>query len=109
MRRAFAGLLWSQQFYHYDVESWLDGDAAQPTPPTARRRGRNATWRHLDSNDVLVMPDKWEYPWYAAWDLGPWRTTSSAASSASSFPTAAAAGPSGGRPRSSRRIPPGAT
>jgi len=70
MRRGFAGLVWSQQFYHYDVERWLDGDAAQPTPPTARRRGRNAAWRHLDSNDVLVMPDKWEYPWYAAWDLG---------------------------------------
>jgi hypothetical protein len=70
MRRGFAGLVWSQQFYHYDVERWLDGDAAQPTPPTARRRGRNAAWRHLDSNDVLVKPDKWEYPWYAAWDLG---------------------------------------
>jgi hypothetical protein len=70
MRRAFAGLVWSQQYYHYDVERWLDGDAAQPPPPAARRRGRNAAWRHLDSNDVIVMPDKWEYPWYAAWDLG---------------------------------------
>src|SRR5947209_8439060 len=70
MRRGFAGLVWSQQFYHYDVETWLDGDAAQPRPPAARRRGRNAAWRHLDSNDVIVMPDKWEYPWYAAWDLG---------------------------------------
>jgi hypothetical protein len=69
MRRAFAGLIWSQQYYHYDVERWLEGDAAQPPPPAARRRGRNAAWRHLDSNDVLVMPDKWEYPWYAAWDL----------------------------------------
>ena len=69
MRRAFAGLIWSQQYYHYDVEHWLDGDAAQPPPPAARRRGRNAAWRHLDSNDVIVMPDKWEYPWYAAWDL----------------------------------------
>jgi len=69
MRRAFAGLVWSQQFYHYDVERWLDGDPGQPPPDAARRRGRNAAWRHLDSNDVLVMPDKWEYPWYAAWDL----------------------------------------
>jgi len=58
----------AEQFYHYDVERWLDGDAGQPTPPAARRHGRNAAWRHLDSNDILVMPDKWEYPWYAAWD-----------------------------------------
>ena len=70
MRRGFAGLVWSQQFYHYDVERWLEGDPAQPRPPTARRHGRNAAWRHLDGNDVIVMPDKWEYPWYAAWDLG---------------------------------------
>jgi len=69
MRRAFAGLIWSQQYYHYDVERWLDGDATQPPPPAEHRRGRNAAWRRLDSNDALVMPDKWEYPWYAAWYL----------------------------------------
>jgi hypothetical protein len=69
MRRAFAGMIWSQQFYHYDVERWLDGDPAQPPPPPARRSGRNSGWRHLDNRDVIAMPDKWEYPWYAAWDL----------------------------------------
>ncbi len=69
MRQAFAGLIWSQQFYHYDVERWLDGDPAEPAPPPQRRTGRNANWRHLDNHDVIVMPDKWEYPWYAAWDL----------------------------------------
>jgi len=69
MRRAFAGMVWSQQFYHYDVERWLAGDPGQPPPPAARRSGRNSDWRHLDNRDVLAMPDKWEYPWYAAWDL----------------------------------------
>jgi len=69
MRQAFAGMIWSQQFYHYDVEHWLDGDPAQPAPPAARQHGRNAEWRHLNNHDVLAMPDKWEYPWYAAWDL----------------------------------------
>jgi hypothetical protein len=69
MRQAFAGLLWSKQFYHYDVRTWLDGDAAGPPPPTERRRGRNHEWRHLYNEDVISMPDKWEYPWYAAWDL----------------------------------------
>jgi hypothetical protein len=69
MRQAFAGMAWSQQFYHYDVERWLDGDPTQPPPPEARRSGRNAGWRHLDNRDVIAMPDKWEYPWYAAWDL----------------------------------------
>ena len=67
MRQAFAGLVWSHQFYHYDVAQWLDGDRVQPPPE--RREGRNAGWRHLDNHDVLAMPDKWEYPWYAAWDL----------------------------------------
>ena len=66
-RQAFAGILWSKQFYHYSVELWLDGDPAQPDPP--RTRGRNRDWRHLYNLDVLSMPDKWEYPWYAAWDL----------------------------------------
>jgi len=69
MRRAFAGLVWTQQFYHYDVARWLDGDPTQPRPPPERRGGRNAGWLHLDNRDVVVMPDKWEYPWYAAWDL----------------------------------------
>jgi hypothetical protein len=68
-RQAFAGLLWSKQFYHYVVEQWLEGDPAQPVPPAARRRGRNSDWHHLYNRDVISMPDKWEYPWYAAWDL----------------------------------------
>jgi hypothetical protein len=68
-RQAYAGLLWSKQFYHYVVEDWLDGDADQPPPPEARKRGRNADWRHLFNRDIISMPDKWEYPWYAAWDL----------------------------------------
>src|SRR5215813_5360695 len=69
MRQAFAGLLWSKQFYHYDVRTWLDGDPAGPPPPAGRRQGRNRDWRHLYNEDVISMPDKWEYPWYAAWDL----------------------------------------
>ncbi|MGA8016944.1 MAG: glucosidase [Candidatus Dormiibacterota bacterium] len=70
MRQAFAGMLWSKQFYHYDVERWLDGDPAYPLPPVERKLGRNHDWRHLDNLDVISMPDKWEYPWYASWDLG---------------------------------------
>ncbi len=69
MRQAFAGMVWSQQFYHYDLERWLAGDPTQPKPPQQRGAGRNANWRHLDNHDVIAMPDKWEYPWYAAWDL----------------------------------------
>ncbi len=69
MRQALAGLLWSKQFYHYDVRRWLEGDPACPLPPAARRNGRNHEWRHLYNEDVISMPDKWEYPWYAAWDL----------------------------------------
>ena len=68
-RQAFAGLLWSKQFYHYVTEQWLRGDPLQPTPPARRLRGRNADWPHLFNRDVISMPDKWEYPWYAAWDL----------------------------------------
>ncbi len=68
-RQAFAGLLWSKQFYHYDLKRWLRGDPAGPEPPRSRRRGRNHEWRHLYNEDVLSMPDKWEYPWFAAWDL----------------------------------------
>jgi len=69
MRQAFAGLLWSKQFYHYDVRQWLNGDPGQPPPPPERKRGRNRGWRHLNNADVISMPDKWEYPWYASWDL----------------------------------------
>jgi hypothetical protein len=68
-RQAIAGLLWSKQYYGYDVERWLAGDPAMPPPPPERRRGRNREWRHLYNSEVLSMPDKWEYPWYAAWDL----------------------------------------
>ncbi|MDR4479346.1 MAG: glucosidase [Nitrospira sp.] len=68
-RQAFAGLLWSKQFYHYDVDRWLKGDPAGPEPPHERLHGRNADWTHLYNADVISMPDKWEYPWYAAWDL----------------------------------------
>jgi hypothetical protein len=69
MRQSFAGLLWSKQFYHYVVEDWLDGDPAGPPPPAERKGGRNREWSHLYNADVISMPDKWEYPWYAAWDL----------------------------------------
>jgi len=68
-RQAFAGMLWSKQFYHYDVEEWLKGDPAQPAPPASRKNGRNHEWRHLNAGDIISMPDKWEYPWFAAWDL----------------------------------------
>jgi hypothetical protein len=67
-RQAYAGLLWTKQFYHYVVREWLDGDPSQPRPPESRRHGRNVDWRHVYNRDVLSMPDKWEYPWYAAWD-----------------------------------------
>ncbi len=69
MRQALAGLLWSKQFYHYVVEQWLDGDPGQPPPPAERLSGRNNDWRTLFNSDVLLMPDTWEYPWYASWDL----------------------------------------
>jgi hypothetical protein len=69
MRQAFAGLLWSKQLFYFDVKRWLDGDPAQPPPPAERLGGRNARWRNFDAFDIMSMPDKWEYPWYAAWDL----------------------------------------
>lgn len=69
MRQALAGLLWSKQFYHYVVDEWVAGDPAGPAPPRERRSGRNHQWVHLHNEDVISMPDKWEYPWYAAWDL----------------------------------------
>ncbi|HEY6071746.1 MAG TPA: hypothetical protein VIU85_10270, partial [Chthoniobacterales bacterium] len=67
--QAFAGLLWNKQFYHYVVEQWLDGDPGQPPPPKERLTGRNAGWRHIYNQRVMSMPDKWEFPWYASWDL----------------------------------------
>ena len=69
MRQALGGMLWSKQFYHYVVRDWLNGDPGQPAPPESRRHGRNWQWSHLYNADVISMPDKWEYPWYAAWDL----------------------------------------
>jgi hypothetical protein len=68
-RQAIAGLLWSKQFYHYVVRTWLVGDPGQPSPPPERLRGRNADWTHVYNDDVLSVPDKWEFPWYASWDL----------------------------------------
>jgi len=68
-RQAVAGLFWNKQYYSYEVERWLRGDSLQPPPPPERWRGRNGGWRHLYNSEVLSMPDKWEYPWYAAWDL----------------------------------------
>lgn len=68
-RQAFAGMFWTKQFYHYDVKRWLNGDPGHPAPPASRLRGRNHLWTHLFNEDVISMPDKWEYPWYAAWDL----------------------------------------
>jgi Glycosyl hydrolase family 63 C-terminal domain len=69
LRQALAGMQWSKQYYHYDVERWLDGDDDEPPPPASRRQGRNSGWTHLVNDDIVSMPDKWEYPWYAAWDL----------------------------------------
>jgi hypothetical protein len=68
-RQALAGLLWTKQFYYYNIEQWLSGDPALPDPPHGRHHGRNADWEHLNNFDIISMPDKWEYPWYAAWDL----------------------------------------
>ncbi|MBI5361761.1 MAG: glucosidase [Planctomycetes bacterium] len=69
IRQAWAGLFWNKQFYHYVVDAWLEGDPDQPAPPEERRQGRNRDWRHVYNRDVISMPDKWEYPWFAAWDL----------------------------------------
>lgn len=69
MRQAFAGLLWTKQYYHYVVQQWIEGDPALPPPPADRRNGRNRDWPHLYNADIISMPDAWEYPWYAAWDL----------------------------------------
>ncbi|MBX3390859.1 MAG: glucosidase [Phycisphaeraceae bacterium] len=68
-RQAAAGLLWSKQFYYFDIPDWLNGDPKTPRPPESRKRGRNSDWGHLNNKDIISMPDKWEYPWYAAWDL----------------------------------------
>jgi hypothetical protein len=69
MRQSFAGMLWSKQYYHFDVRTWIEGDPAGPPPPPERGNGRNKDWTHLYNEDIISMPDKWEYPWYAAWDL----------------------------------------
>jgi len=68
-RQAFAGMIWSKQFFYYDVPEWIKGDPSQPAPPGDRKWGRNREWLHLNNADIISMPDKWEYPWYAAWDL----------------------------------------
>ena len=68
-RQAYAGLLWSKQFYYFNVHQWLTGDPNQPKPPDQRRKGRNKEWKHVNNADIISMPDKWEYPWFAAWDL----------------------------------------
>jgi Glycosyl hydrolase family 63 C-terminal domain len=68
-RQAFAGMIWSKQYFYFDVPEWINGDPGQFPPPAERRRGRNREWRHLSNADIISMPDKWEYPWYAAWDL----------------------------------------
>ena len=67
-RQAFAGMLWTKQYYYYSVSEWLEGDPGNPPPPQIRKKGRNSQWKHLDNADIISMPDKWEYPWYAAWD-----------------------------------------
>ena len=69
LRQSMAGLLWSKQYFHFNVQQWLDGDPATPPPPPERASIRNGQWRHLNANDVILMPDPWEYPWFAAWDL----------------------------------------
>jgi hypothetical protein len=69
LRQAVAGMIWGKQFYHYDVTRWLAGDPSSPAPPAERLTGRNSTWRHVQASDVISMPDPWEYPWFAAWDL----------------------------------------
>ena len=68
-RQAFAGMLWSKQFYYFDIRHWLNGDPTEPLPPPARANGRNSKWMHLNTKDIISMPDKWEYPWFASWDL----------------------------------------
>jgi hypothetical protein len=68
-RQAFAGMLWNKQFYYYDIHEWLTGDPGQPKPPIQRLNGRNSKWEHLNTRDIISMPDKWEYPWFASWDL----------------------------------------
>jgi hypothetical protein len=68
-RQALSGMLWNKQFYYYDVDQWLKGDPSQPPPPDERKNGRNKEWKHLNNADIISMPDKWEFPWYASWDL----------------------------------------
>src|SRR5262249_32497192 len=69
LRQAVGGMMWSKQWYHYDGQRWLEGDPAGPVPPPSRWAGRNSNWLHLNNSEIVSMPDVWEYPWYAAWDL----------------------------------------
>ena len=69
LRQAHAGMMWTKQFYFIAIDRWLEGDFNAPDPPDARKRGRNSQWRHLYNREIISMPDKWEYPWYASWDL----------------------------------------
>ncbi len=68
-RQALAGMMWGKQFYYFNVKQWLNGDPSQPPPPASRKQGRNKDWPHMKNADIISMPDKWEYPWFAAWDL----------------------------------------
>jgi hypothetical protein len=68
-RQALAGMMWGKQYYYFNVKQWLNGDPSQPPPPSSRKYGRNTTWPHMKNADIISMPDKWEYPWFAAWDL----------------------------------------
>ncbi|WP_158996026.1 glucosidase [Mucilaginibacter sp. L196] len=68
-RQAFAGMLWTKQFYYFDINHWLNGDPAEPKPPAERKNARNSKWQHFNARDIISMPDKWEYPWFASWDL----------------------------------------
>lgn len=68
-RQAYAGMIWCKQFYYYNVEKWITGDPTSPAPPAQRKNGRNHQWRHLNNSDIISMPDSWEYPWFASWDL----------------------------------------
>ena len=67
--QAFAGMLWNKQFYHFNVNRWIEGDANAIQPPNERLKGRNTGWKHIHSKDIISIPDKWEFPWFAAWDL----------------------------------------
>ena len=85
MRQALAGMLWTKQYYYYDVDQWLKEHDADPVPARAARQFRNRDWFHMVNDDIISMPDKWEYPWYAAWDLA-FHTLAARASSTPTSP-----------------------